>query len=206
MACRVSGRCDFAATFSKLCILELYNRKELKTAKAISNPGCYATNMQLLLAPLLPYVLPDNPPSIFGISGYSGGGTKSGNIPKITPESLAGAVRPYSLTDHIHEREASRHLSSLAPSPFKVAFVPVVAPWFSGIISTVSVPLAKELRAAEVRDLFEAQYKNEKLVSLQTAVPEIKDIAGKHGFIAGGFQVHSSGTRVVCVVSASGGH
>jgi hypothetical protein len=159
--------------------------------------------MQLLIAPLLPYLQPENPPSVFGVSGYSGAGTKSGNTPKITPESLEGAIRPYALTDHIHEREASRHLSNIAPSPFKLAFVPVVAPWFSGIISTVSVPISKKLRASEVRDLFEDKYRGEHLVKIQKGVPEIKDIAGKHGFVAGGFQVHSSGERVVVVVRLS---
>ncbi|KAF9234475.1 hypothetical protein BU15DRAFT_52563, partial [Melanogaster broomeanus] len=42
------------------------------------------------------------------------GGTSGGRpatLPQVTPESLVGGVRPYSLTDHIHEREAAWHLS-----------------------------------------------------------------------------------------------
>jgi N-acetyl-gamma-glutamyl-phosphate reductase/acetylglutamate kinase len=58
--------------------LELYDRSKTKAAKRISNPGCYATNTQMLLAPLMPYLDPSNPPSVFGVSGYSGAGTKSG--------------------------------------------------------------------------------------------------------------------------------
>ena len=181
-------------------ITELYNRQALKSSKRISNPGCFATNTQLLLAPLLPYILPSNPPTVFGISGASGAGTKSGNVPKISAESLNGGVRPYSLTDHIHEREASRHLSGVSKAPFQLAFIPTVAPWFQGIISTVSVPLSEELRASDVKRLFEDKYAGEKLVQIQNQVPEIKDIAQKHGFKAGGFQVHSSGKRAVVVV------
>jgi hypothetical protein len=50
-----------------------------RSATRISNPGCYATNTQMLLAPLLPLIDVKNPPTIFGISGYSGAGTKTGS-------------------------------------------------------------------------------------------------------------------------------
>ncbi|GAA5832028.1 hypothetical protein JCM11251_002793 [Rhodosporidiobolus azoricus] len=187
---------------------ELYNREALKTTKRISNPGCFATNTQLLLAPLLPYI--SSPPTISAISGFSGAGTKSGKEPKIPAEALKGGVKPYSLTDHIHEREAGYQLAklidqaassegALSKEDFKVAFMPHVAPWFQGIISTVSVPLSKEMRASEIRALFEEKYADEKLVKVQSEVPEIYQIAGKHGVRIGGFQVHSSGKRVVLV-------
>ena len=58
---------------------ELYDRSVTRSATRISNPGCYATNTQMLLAPLLPLIDVKNPPSIFGISGYSGAGTKTGS-------------------------------------------------------------------------------------------------------------------------------
>lgn len=179
---------------------ELYNREALRSATRISNPGCYATSIQMLIAPLAKYIDPSNPPTAFGISGYSGAGTKKGTEPKITPESLHGGVRPYSLTDHIHEREASTHLSDLTHFPFQLGFVPVVAPWFQGILSTVNVPLTSDLRASNVRELFEEKYEGEPLVKLNTNVPEIGEISGQHGFVAGGFQVHSGGKRAVVVV------
>ena len=121
-------------------------------------------------------------------------------------EALRGGIKPYSLTDHIHEREAGYQLSKLVPSDaplsgdFKLAFAPHVAPWFQGIISTVSVPLSKEMRASDIRQLFEERYGDEQLVKVQSEVPEIYQIAGKHGVRLGGFQVHSSGKRVVVVV------
>ncbi|PKI85064.1 hypothetical protein MVES_001004 [Malassezia vespertilionis] len=189
---------------------ELYNRDALRSAKLISNPGCYATNTQMLIAPLLPYMDPRIPPTVFGISGYSGAGTKSGGgrtdggspvtYPKLDPASLNGGVRPYALTDHIHEREARHHLSSLLDGQkVEVAFTPVVAPWFQGIISTASIPLREKLTAKQVKELFQTKYGDEKLVELLSHVPEISDIAFKHGFKAGGFQVHSGGDRVVIV-------
>lgn len=223
--------------------LELYSRPDIRTSSRISNPGCYATSIQMLIAPLLPYVDLRAPPTIFGVSGYSGAGTVAGQndpdgvpttVPKVSPSSLHGGIRPYSLTDHIHEREASVHLSSLltlsptdsspaAPvsqldvetgpsaedalvrsgNPLKVAFIPVVAPWFSGIISTASVPLkdGSKLTARDVKSLFEKKYGDERGVRGLGKVPEVTDVTDQQGFVWGGVQSHSSGRRVVVVVS-----
>ena len=122
----------------------------------------------------------------------------------MTPESLAGGIRPYALTDHIHEREAGFHLSKLLPSAdprFRVAFVPAVAPWFSGITSVLSMPLSEKVTAREVRALYEEKYQGEKLVRIKNEVPTLVDVENQHGWTVGGFQVHSEGDRAVVVVS-----
>jgi N-acetyl-gamma-glutamyl-phosphate reductase/acetylglutamate kinase len=194
---------------------ELVSRSRICQSKRISNPGCYATSMQLLLAPLLGYMDPAAPPTVFGVSGYSGAGTKAGDSdedgrpttsPKISPEDLMGSIRPYSLTDHIHEREAAWHLTYdvhpteiNAQNAFKMAFIPTVGPWFSGIISVASVPLKQTMRASEIRELYERRYPGEKLIRIQREVPTLKDIEKMHGWVVGGIQVHSSGKRAVIV-------
>ncbi|KAI0281766.1 bifunctional acetylglutamate kinase/N-acetyl-gamma-glutamyl-phosphate reductase [Russula aff. rugulosa BPL654] len=190
---------------------ELYCRDVIRAARRIANPGCFATSTQLLIAPLLPFLARPAWPSVFGMSGYSGAGTVAGaqgvdgqptTVPKISPESLNEGVRPYSLTDHIHEREAGVHLSDLLPSgadSMKVAFVPTVAPWFSGIISVLSMPLSEQLSARELRALYEKKYAEEKLVRLQKDIVEVKDVQNQHGWVVGGFQVHSQGDRAVVV-------
>ncbi|KAL4063429.1 hypothetical protein V8B97DRAFT_1864253 [Scleroderma yunnanense] len=195
---------------------ELYDRVAIRNATRIANPGCYATAIQLLTAPLLPYVKSGAWPTVFGVSGYSGAGTVLAqtpdgqpiSTPKVPPESLSGAIRPYSLTDHVHEREAGHHLSRLLPGldlhskgidTMQVAFVPVVAPWFSGIICTLSMPLASKAAAADIRALYEEKYKDEPLVRVQADVPSLADVAEKQGVTVGGVQVHSGGERVVVV-------
>lgn len=188
----------------------------MRSAKRISNPGCYATSAQLLIAPLVDHIKPDALPTIFGLSGYSGAGTimendasgKPVTKPKVSSESLHGGVKPYSLTGHIHEREAGFHLSKLLAHTkgeerlggVKVAFIPAVAPWFSGIISTVSIPLRETMRASDVVALFEEKYEGEKLIRIQKDVVQLKDVEGKHGFSVGGFQMSVEGDRVVIVV------
>jgi len=75
--------------------------------KHISNPGCYATAMQLAIHPLLDLLA--GPPQCFGVSGYSGAGTSPSD--KNNPELLADNLMPYSLTNHMHEREVCARFS-----------------------------------------------------------------------------------------------
>ena len=192
-------------------LLELYGRALIRSSKRISNPGCYATSSQLLIAPLVNHIKSGTLPTVFGISGYSGAGTivskdasgKAVSLPKVSGESLEGGVKPYALTGHIHEREAGYHLSRLLTdesSTIKVAFIPSVAPWFSGIISTVSIPLTEKLTASDVVRMFEEKYAGEKLVKIRKEVPELKDVKDNHGWVVGGFQTSVEGDRVVIVV------
>ena len=193
-------------------LLELYGRTSIRSSKRISNPGCYATSSQLLIAPLVNHVKPETSPTVFGISGYSGAGTiiskdasgKVISLPKVSGESLEGGIKPYALTGHIHEREAGYHLSRLltggSAAAIKVAFIPSVAPWFSGIISTVSIPLSDKLTAKDVIRKFEERYVGEKLVKISKEVPGLKDVKGNHGWVVGGFQMSVEGDRVVIVV------
>ena len=85
----------------------------------------------------------------------------------------------------------------------KVAFIPTVAPWFSGITSVLSMPLSEKLSAREVRALYEEKYSGEKLVRIKNEVPTLADIENQHGWTVGGFQVHSEGDRAVVVVSVA---
>ena len=166
---------------------ELVDRAIIAKATRISNPGCYATAAQLGIAPLLPHI--SSPPTVFGVSGYSGAGTKPS--PKNNVENLTNNLIPYSLTDHIHEREISSQLGT------EVAFVPHVASWFQGIHHTINIPLREKLTSREIRNLYQDRYAGEPLVRIVGEPPSVKAISGTHGVEVGGFGVHSSGARVV---------
>ncbi|KAI9281453.1 Aspartate/glutamate/uridylate kinase [Sporodiniella umbellata] len=167
-----------------------FNRAELAGANRIANPGCYATGAQVSLRPLLPFLDPHQAPTVFGVSGYSGAGTKPS--PKNDPAFLKDNLIPYSLTNHIHEREVSYQLGT------PVNFIPHVASWFQGIALTVNVPLKKTMNAGEVRSLFEEFYQGEKLIHvLESGEPLVRDNASQHVVRIGGFNVHPEGKRVV---------
>lgn len=166
---------------------ELVARQKIHDAVDIANPGCYATGAQLGLAPLVEHL--GGTPAVFGVSGYSGAGTKPS--PKNDVELLTNNLIPYSLTDHIHEREISAQLGH------SVAFTPHVAVWFQGIHHTINIPLNKTMTSRDIRQLYQERYAGEKLVKVVGEAPTVKAISGKHGVEIGGFAVHSSGKRVV---------
>ncbi|MBV7475462.1 N-acetyl-gamma-glutamyl-phosphate reductase [Pseudoxanthomonas sp. PXM05] len=159
--------------------------------KRISNPGCYATAMQLAIAPVLDQLA--GPPQCFGVSGYSGAGTTPSD--KNNVELLRDNLMPYALTDHMHEREVSRHLG------VPVEFMPHVAPHFRGITMTVNLYLQQAVKRDDMRDLYGQRYAGEPLVRVTDDAPWVSRIAGRHGVEIGGFTVAPGGKRIVVVAT-----
>lgn len=167
---------------------ELNDRNKIAAAKKIANPGCYATGSQVAIAPLSEYI--NGLPTVFGVSGYSGAGTKPS--PKNDPKFLSDNLIPYALTNHIHEREISTRLGH------DVAFVPHVGQWFQGITLTVSIPIKQgSLTSEDVSALYKKFYEGEELIHIAEDIPLVKDISGTHGVVVGGFKVNDAQDRVV---------
>ena len=159
--------------------------------KHISNPGCYATAMQLAISPLLQQLA--GPPQCFGVSGYSGAGTTPSD--KNNPELLRDNLMPYALTNHVHEREVTAHLR------VPVEFMPHVAPHFRGITMTVNLWLNTVVKREDVIALYQKYYANEALIDVIDEAPWVSQIAGRHGVQIGGFDVAPGGKRVVVVAT-----
>ncbi|MGN6740995.1 N-acetyl-gamma-glutamyl-phosphate reductase [Dyella sp.] len=166
-------------------------RGKWRGEKKISNPGCYATAIQLSIAPLKDLLAA--PPVCFGVSGYSGAGTTPSD--KNNPEKLRDNLMPYSLTGHTHEKEASRHLG------VPVEFMPHVAPHFRGLTVTTNLYLSRKMTRDEVMQRFHHTYDAEPLVHVVDEAPWVSAIAGKHHVDIGGFAVSADGKRVVVVAT-----
>ena len=167
------------------------HRRSIAGSKRIANPGCYATAMQLAIAPLLPML--SGVPSVFGVSGYSGAGTKPS--PKNDQERLKDNLMPYALTGHNHEREATRHLGT------KVRFTPHVHPAFRGLVITAHIPLAEKIDSSTLARIFEEKYEQEPLIALRNAPPELKDGTNRKGVLIGGFTMSEDGEHAVVVAA-----
>lgn len=159
--------------------------------KRISNPGCYATAMQLAISPLLTELA--GPPQCFGVSGYSGAGTSPSD--KNNPELLRDNLMPYALTNHMHEREVTAHLR------VPVEFMPHVAPHFRGITMTVNLWLQQAVKREDVIGRYQAYYAGEPLIEVLDEAPWVSRIAGRHGVQIGGFDVAPGGKRLVVVAT-----
>jgi N-acetyl-gamma-glutamyl-phosphate reductase len=155
----------------------------------ISNPGCYATAMQLALAPLRGLLA--GPAQCFGVSGYSGAGTTPSD--KNDPARLKDNLMPYALTGHIHEREVSRHLAH------PVEFMPHVAPHFRGITMTVNMHFSEAQQRDALWSRYQLKFAGEKLLRLSENAPWVSEIAGQHHAQIGGLTLSADGRRAVVV-------
>lgn len=164
-------------------------RDEIRAARRIANPGCYATGIQLALLPLLDVV--QGRPAAFGVSGYSGAGTTPSE--RNDPEVLAGNVLPYALTGHTHEREVSRHLDH------DVDFMPHVASFFRGISLTITCDVGAATHAE--LDARYAMWADEPLVRYTTDAPRVANNVGEHFVAIGGLTVDPTRGRAVIVAT-----
>ncbi len=167
------------------------NRTHAHGNKRISNPGCYATAMQLAIAPICDSLA--GAVQCFGVSGYSGAGTSASD--KNNPEKLRDNLMPYALAGHIHEREVAVRLGRA------IEFVPAVAAHYRGITMTVNMHLSQEFTVDRIKAIYDAHYAAEPLVRVVDDVPWVSRIAGRHHAELGGFTLSSDGRRLVLVAT-----
>jgi N-acetyl-gamma-glutamyl-phosphate reductase len=163
----------------------------LDGARRIANPGCYATGAQLALAPLLDVLA--GTPAVFGVSGYSGAGKTPSR--KNDPDALHDNLLPYSLVDHIHEREVSRHIGR------DIRFLPHVAPFFRGISLSVAAELERPVTAAELASVYGEFYAACPLIEVRDSIPEVTEVRGTHRVIIGGFAASGAHPERVSLVA-----
>ena len=173
-----------------------YGLPELTRSRAaghrcIANPGCYATAMQLAIAPVRELL--EGPVQCFGVSGYSGAGTSPSD--KNDPDKLRDNLMPYALTGHVHEREVAAQLDCA------IEFIPHVAPHFRGLTVTANLHLSRPFTLDEIRARYRERYADEPLVRALDGAPWVSRIAGMHHAEVGGFALSDDGCRLVVVAT-----
>lgn len=160
-------------------------RSELRGARNISNPGCYATAAQLGLLPLVEQL--SEPPVLFGVSGFSGAGKTPSS--RNDPHRLADNLLPYSLSGHVHEWEISHQLGQ------DVRFMPHVAAFFRGISMTFSVGLKEPVTAQGLLDVFRQHFGMEPRIRIDPEIPEVQQVVNTPDVYVGGFTVDERDPR-----------
>jgi len=166
-------------------------RKRYRGQRRISNPGCYATAMQLAIAPLKNQLAA--PPVCFGVSGYSGAGTAPSD--KNDLEKLRNNLMPYALVGHVHEREVTKQLG------IPVEFLPHVAPHLRGITMTANLWLREVTTVDAIKARYREFYAHEPLVRVLDEAPWVSRIANRHHAEIGGFALAPGGKRIVIVAT-----
>jgi N-acetyl-gamma-glutamyl-phosphate reductase common form len=152
----------------------------------ISNPGCYASAMQFMLAPLKNILA--GPVHLYGISGYSGAGATPNS--RNDQEALQDSILPYSLVSHLHEKEVKAH------SYPEILFTPHVGNFFRGIMMTGNFILSQSMSADEIYNLFVNHYQSEQLICIQPELPKLQDVQNTSNVIMGGFAVDQEINRL----------
>jgi N-acetyl-gamma-glutamyl-phosphate reductase len=151
-------------------------REKIAAADQVSNPGCYPQGFILLIRPLIEAGVIDTAAllSVFGLSGYSGGGRSMVERYQAFSSEEADALcaRPYGLTlEHKHRPEMQIY-TGLAAAPL---FSPTVANYYRGMLIEIPLhraALSRSLSGAEIGNLLAERYGNEPFIEVHGFQPE----------------------------------
>jgi N-acetyl-gamma-glutamyl-phosphate reductase len=157
------------------------NRKKIKTASLIANPGCYPTATILGLYPLLKNLAIDLDTIIVDAkSGVSGAGRKASlqtNYCEINEN-----FRIYKVNEHQHIPEIEQALkvanSNLGPIKFNSHLVPMTR----GIMATIYCKPLNSISETALRELYVHQYENDPFVRIRRIgeYPATKEVYGSN--------------------------
>jgi N-acetyl-gamma-glutamyl-phosphate reductase len=175
---------------------ELY-AEQIKTAKLIANPGCYATSVILALRPLQETGLLAAGHTV--VCDCKSGASGAGKEPRRDLQfvEVDGNFRAYNLFTHRHTPEILEH-TGLPES--QVVFSTHLLPIPRGILSSNYVTLAKHQTPQDIEALFRKFYAGHSLIRIHPAgtLPEVQHII-KTNFCDIGFALHADGKRLVVV-------
>ncbi len=153
------------------------NRKQIRKANLVANPGCYPTAVQLGFAPLLQDGLVDVQSLIADCkSGVSGAG-RGAAVANLFSE-INESVRAYNAMGHRHQPEIEQGLSHIANEPVQMTFVPHLMPMVRGIHATLYANLKSN--DVDLQALYEAHYASEPFVDVLPAGshPDTRSVRG----------------------------
>ncbi|MFA6709004.1 MAG: N-acetyl-gamma-glutamyl-phosphate reductase [Fusobacterium sp.] len=178
---------------------ELKSKEDIKNAKIIANPGCYATASLLALAPLVKNKLIDlNSIVIDAKSGVSGAGRslKVGSLFSECNES----IKAYSVGNHRHTAEIEQELSLLGNEKITTLFTPHLVPMNRGILAVSYANLDTSKNLQEIYEIYKDFYKSSYFVRILDSLPETRFVKGSN-FCDIGIKIDTRTNKII-VISA----
>ncbi|OKL36104.1 N-acetyl-gamma-glutamyl-phosphate reductase [Domibacillus mangrovi] len=158
-----------------------WNRENVKTAKVLSNPGCFPTAALLGLAPVVKNNLIDMKNIVIDAkSGVSGAGR--GLSPLVHFAEMNDNFRIYKVNEHQHIPEIEQQLAWWNKDTAPITFSTHLLPVSRGIMATMYAPLTSAMTTEEVYALYVETYKNDPFVRVRPSkqFPGIKEVAGSN--------------------------
>ncbi len=150
-------------------------RSRLREARHIAAPGCFATAVQLALAPVVDRGLAESI-VVNAVTGSSGSGAR----PKEQAHHpfRAEGYFAYSPLTHRHVPEIRQAIADATGRTIDFVFQPHSGPFVRGIFSTAIVRLAASTSTGELEELYRAFYAGERFVRIVDGSPNVKWVRG----------------------------
>ena len=138
-----------------------FTEKKISKYRIISNPGCYATSIQLVLKPLLmKKLVKKNSITIDSKSGYSGAGKNF--LKKFDANNFFNSCASYSVYKHRHMAEIDQELKIS-----NYSFNPHIIPTYRGIISSIYIDVKNNKIAGKFFKTLKNFYKKKFFVQIK---------------------------------------
>jgi N-acetyl-gamma-glutamyl-phosphate reductase len=170
------------------------NRRKIKKANLVANPGCFPTGAILASLPLIKEGITDT--IIFDSkTGISGAGIKPTDVTHFP--NCSDNVIPYSVTSHRHMPEIQEKLRGYGK--IKVSFTPHLVPVIRGILTTVHCFPSPEIFPQEVWQIYTSSYKEEPFVDVLELgdIPRLSSVRGSNHCHIGCFEIDENGRLVL---------
>jgi N-acetyl-gamma-glutamyl-phosphate reductase common form len=154
------------------------NRDEVKKAKYVANPGCFATGIIFALYPLFYSGAVKKDVIVVAVTGSSG----SGEQPKeVTHHPLrAKNFKSYKILEHQHTPEIEQFFKEkFEKQDFEMGFVPQSGSFVRGIYTTAAV-YNQHIKEDEVKRAFMKLYEKERFVRIVPSSPEVTMVYGSN--------------------------
>ncbi len=173
------------------------NRKDVKNARLIANPGCFPTCSTLSIYPMAKEGLIDmNSIIIDAKSGTSGAG-RGAKVPNLYCE-VNESIKPYGVASHRHTPEIEDQLSYASGEEVLINFTPHLVPMNRGILATSYATLKKKMSYDEVKAVYDKYYKDEYFVRVleKDVYPETRWVEGSN-FVDVNFKIDERTGRII---------
>lgn len=150
-----------------------WNRKNIKNANLIANPGCYPTASLLGILPFAEFI--DGSIFIDAKSGVSGSGKKPNDnthYPNINDNIFS-----YQPLNHRHQIEIAQKCQDFTNMVIKINFIPHLSPFTRGMLVSIFAKLKYEINPLEI---LKEKYKDEKFIRIREFPVDVKSVCGTH--------------------------
>jgi N-acetyl-gamma-glutamyl-phosphate reductase len=165
------------------------NREAIREAKAVANPGCFATAIQLGLLPLAKAGLLSEIYTT-GITGSTGAG--QGLSPTSHFSWRANNIQAYKTLTHQHLREIGQTLQQLQANAPSIHFVPWRGDFTRGIFVSSQLQCAKS--PDELINLYETYYRDHPFTHVSRTPISLKQVVNTNKCL---IQLEQEGDQLV---------